>query len=127
MYCMHCGEQIADDSRYCRYCGRLVAEDEIRPAAPAEPENEQGREELSASSDEQYGGDTEENAEITEEGTAEHTAVNTAEIAPEVITEDDLFLEHVSRGKKILLFMVAVILTVIVAVIVFTALYPELV
>ncbi len=123
MYCMHCGEQIDDNSRYCRYCGKLVAEDEIRTVNTAEPEYAEGGEEISAYSDDGDGSGMDGSEATTEES----AAVNTPESAPKVITEDDIFLEHVSRGKKIMLFTVAVILTVIVAVIVFTTLYPELI
>ncbi len=125
MYCMHCGEQIADNSRYCRYCGKLVAEDEIRTVNEDRAENDRSLEGVEESAEPADGESAAEAA--AEEAAEEYNAVNTDEGTQEVIVEDDIFLEHISKGKKRLLFFVAVILTVIVAVIVFTALYPELI
>ena len=43
MYCKHCGQQIADDSKYCQYCGGI--QDDVSVASSQEnPNNENAKE-----------------------------------------------------------------------------------
>lgn len=107
MYCMHCGEQITDNSRYCKYCGRLVAEDEIINYNENEEESAAPVEEDESSFSYNY---------------SEKTDFKEKE---QVI--DDLFFEHIPKKKKIALFFIAVFMTAIVAAIVFAVFFPELV
>ena len=107
MYCMHCGEQIAENSRYCKYCGKLVAEDEIINI----PEEDEGINNVQE----------EASSEKTDEYLNEDYSLYDEE---EII--DDFFFEHMSRKKKIALFLFAVFMTAIVAAIVFAAFFPEL-
>lgn len=128
MYCMHCGNQIADNSRYCRYCGKLVAEDEIRTVNDYEQnaatcESAEPAKEAPVPVEAEQDTADAETAINQEEGVAAEAAIN----KDKTVTEDDIFFEHISKGKKAALFFVAVVLTVIVAVIVFTTLYPGLV
>lgn len=106
MYCMHCGEQIADNSRYCKYCGRLVAEDEIINTIEEE-----------AVSIDEY-------TDVNDDEFMFHTFL---EEDDEEKVMDDIFFEHLSKKKKIGLFLIAVFMTAIVAVIVFAMFFPELI
>lgn len=118
MYCMHCGEQIAENSRYCKYCGKLVAEDEIINI----PEEDEGinnvQEEASSEKTDEY---LNEDYGLYDE---DKEFLNNLNDEEEII--DDFFFEHMSRKKKIALFLFAVFMTAIVAAIVFAAFFPEL-
>ncbi len=114
MYCMHCGEQIADNSNYCKYCGKFVAENEI-----TDTDEKISTAEIIT-----------ENADVPEEvGTVDeviYSAPYVDEEEEKVKVIDDIFFEHFPRKKKIGLFFIAVFMTAIVAVIVFAIFFPEL-
>lgn len=148
MYCMHCGEQIPDNSRFCRYCGKLVAEDEIRTvnAETDEKENEETvSENIQAEGSAEEVNITDENGVPAEEESSSSDSIvnkesgessvesilNAArektEKEPDVEIVDDYLFEHISGGKKAALFIGAVFITAIVAVIVFACFFPELI
>ena len=111
MYCMHCGEQIADSSRYCKYCGEFVAENQI------------------INDNETYTDkDIIETPDISEEVENVNEVIYSAPVEEEkeeII--DDIFFEHLSTKKKVGLFFAAVFMIAIVAVIVFALFFPELI
>lgn len=119
MYCMHCGEQISENSRYCKYCGKPVAEDEIINIAEEDKATDNVQEETLSEKNDEY---LNENYVLYDKYNETLNDLNEEE---EII--DDFFFEHMSRNKKIALFLFAVFMTAIVAAIVFAAFFPELV
>lgn len=141
MYCMHCGKQIADNSRYCKYCGKLVAEDEIRTVKSGNEEDVNI--ELYGQANSEIAGVTE--PELTSDDEIPEEKIETSAVKKEkadfvdMILDkassknnddeviEDFFFAHVSKKKKIALFMLAVFVTAIIAAIVFAAFFPNLI
>lgn len=131
MYCMHCGEEIAENSRYCKYCGKLVAEDEIRTVNinnNTVDENGENNNEAEESTEDVL--KTEDTADIEEESCVDKILKEVKEktekdIKTQVV--DDMFFEHMSTGKKTALFFGAVFMTAIIAVVVFALCFPQLI
>lgn len=119
MYCMHCGEQIAENSRYCKYCGKPVAEDEIINIPEEDEATDNVQEKSLSGKNDEY---LNENYILYDE---DKESLNNLNDEEEII--DDFFFEHMSRKKKIALFLFAVFMTAIVAAIVFATFFPELV
>lgn len=117
MYCMHCGEMISDNSRFCKYCGKLVAEDEINTVNTEEiSENSNETEEVATESTNEISSSE---AETDEYGSIIERAVEITEKEPDVEVIDDYFFEHISAGKKAGLFIGAVVLTAVIACVIF--------
>ena len=110
MYCMHCGNEIADNSRYCKYCGKLVAEDEM----VKEEKVEDSVIDQTAYIDESAIENTDEDSVKIENKERE-------------VLIDDIFFQHISKKKRIALFFIVILMTAIVAVVVFAAFFPELI
>lgn len=148
MYCMHCGEQIPDNSRFCKYCGKLVAEDEIRTVnakteksdeetvnkniqaeSSAEEVNMEAESGGSAAGEKISDPDSVMQKEAGESSAESMLSAAKEKTEKESETEiiDDYLFEHVSRGKKIALFIGAVLITAVVAVVVFACFFPELI
>ncbi len=128
MYCMHCGEQIPDNSRFCKYCGKLVKEDEINIVNSADTQTNESEdsvveifEEISEINDD------ENNVEKSSADELLNSALEITENEPEIEIVDDYLFEHITPGKRIALFIGAVLITAIVAVVVFASFFPELV
>ena len=107
MYCMHCGNEIADNSRYCKYCGKLVAEDEMVKEEKVEDSV------------------IDQTAYIDESAieNIDEDSVKIENKEREVLI-DDIFFQHISKKKRIALFFIAILMTAIVAVVVFK-LFPR--
>lgn len=116
---MHCGEQIAENSRYCKYCGKPVAEDEIINIPEEDEATDNVQEKSLSGKNDEY---LNENYILYDE---DKESLNNLNDEEEII--DDFFFEHMSRKKKIALFLFAVFMTAIVAAIVFATFFPELV
>lgn len=107
MYCMYCGNEISDSSRYCKYCGKLVAEDEMQIITSEEKQEETA---------------------VNEDYIVENQVIeNSQECAEKEIIIEDIFFQHISKEKKIILFLIAIFMTALVAVIVFAMFFPELI
>ena len=148
MYCMHCGEQIPDNSRFCKYCGKLVAEDEIRivnegtdkkeneETASKNVQEEDSVEEVNITDENEVPAEAESSASdsVVQKESGESSVESILNAAREktekesdVEIVDDYLFEHISGGKKAALFIGAVFVTAIVAVIVFACFFPELI
>lgn len=132
MYCMHCGEQIPDNSRFCKYCGKLVAEDEIRTVKSGsknETESETLQSDIFEIKEDSISQVSESAAEENE--SFAENLLNAAKEKTEkdlnVEIVDDYLFEHISGGKKAVLFISAVFITAVVAVVVFACFFPELI
>lgn len=128
MYCMHCGGKIADNSRFCKYCGKLVAEDEINTAnndVVSEDETDEIACEREIEAAENNIDEKSQSGTVYSDIIEE--AVRKTEMEPNVEIVDDYIFEHMSTGRKIGLFVAAVVLTAVVACTVFAVLFPELV
>ncbi|MDO4300902.1 MAG: zinc ribbon domain-containing protein [Clostridia bacterium] len=122
MYCMHCGEQIAENSRFCKYCGKLVAEDEVKLIN--EPENNRP----------EYSEENEAENDSTECHSTDGDISSIDMVMEDIKTQlekeeviDDFFFEHISAKKKRALFILGVFMVAIVAVIVFAWFFPDLI
>lgn len=110
MYCMYCGEQISDNSKYCKYCGKHIYEENVVD----EPKEESASREYNIIDD---NSDADTNEAYAEAPQPEK----------EEVIIDDIFLTHMPKRKKILLFLAAVFLTAVVAAAVFAMFFPQLI
>ncbi len=116
MFCRYCGKEVAEDSKFCTYCGKMIVdrdryeeENEVLATRDEKEEEKQENEDLSY---------------LDVFGSYEEKEVKEEE--KEVVIED-LFLENMSRKNKILLFLSAIILIAIVAIIVLGIYFPNVI